>query len=104
MRTRTAHGLQLIGVADPSSRIVQSLFARTVIRWSPKLDEIRWKAPVRPGDTLRVVAEVLEARPSSSKPDRGIVKTMVEAANSGGATVMRATAINFMLVRPDSGA
>jgi len=28
----------------------------------------------------------------------------VEAANTDGATVMRATAINFMLVRPDSGA
>jgi hypothetical protein len=39
-----------------------------------------------------------------SKPDRGIVKTMVEAANTDGATVMRATAINFMLVRPDPGA
>ena len=35
---------------------------------------------------------------------RGIVKTAVEAANQDGATVMRATAINFMLVRPDSGA
>jgi hypothetical protein len=39
-----------------------------------------------------------------SKPDRGIVKTVVEATNTGGATVMRATAINFMLVRPDAGA
>jgi acyl dehydratase len=61
-------------------------------------------AAVRPGDTLRVRATVVESRRSLSKPDRGIVKTVVEAANTGGATVMRATAINFMLVRPDPGA
>ena len=71
---------------------------------SAGLDELRWPHPVRPGDTLRVRATVVESRRSLSKPDRGIVKTMVEATNSGGATVMRATAINFVLVRPDPGA
>src|SRR6266699_2543000 len=71
---------------------------------SAGLDELRWPHPVRPGDTLRVRATVVESRRSLSKPDRGIVKTVVEATNSGGATVMRATAINFMLVRPDSAA
>ena len=39
---------------------------------SPGLDEIRWPYPVRPGDTLRVRATVIEARRSLSKPDRGI--------------------------------
>jgi len=71
---------------------------------SAGLDELRWPHPVRPGDTLRVRATVVESRRSLSKPDRGILKTMVEATNSGGATVMRATAINFIRVRPDSGA
>src|SRR4029077_15581959 len=71
---------------------------------SAGLDELRWPNPVRPGDTLRVRATVVESRRSLSKPDRGIVKTVVEAANTGGATVMRATAINFILVRPDPGA
>jgi acyl dehydratase len=70
---------------------------------SPGLDEIRWPYPVRPGDTLRVRATVVEARRSLSKPDRGIVKTMVEAVNQDGRTVMRAIAINFVLVRPDPG-
>jgi len=42
----------------------------------------------------------VEARRSLSKPDRGIIKTMVEAVNQDGRTVMRATAINFVLVRP----
>ena len=71
---------------------------------SAGLDELRWPHPVRPGDTLRVRATVVESRRSVSKPDRGIVKTVVEATNTDGATVMRATAINFMLVRPDAGA
>ena len=84
--------------------LVENYLAAESSLGSAGLDELRWPHPVRPGDTLRVRATVVESRRSLSKPDRGIVKTMVEAANSGGATVMRATAINFMLVRPDSGA
>ena len=68
---------------------------------SPGLDEMRWPDPVRPGDTLRVRASVVEARRSLSKPDRGIMKTAIEAVNQDGRTVMRATAINFFRVRPD---
>jgi len=68
---------------------------------SPGLDEMRWPDPVRPGDTLRVRAFVVETRRSLSKPDRGIMKTAIEAVNQDGRTVMRATAINFLRVRPD---
>jgi acyl dehydratase len=71
---------------------------------SPGLDEMRWPDPVRPGDTLRVRASVVEARRSLSKPDRGIMKTAIEAVNQDGRTVMQATAINFLRVRPDLNA
>ena len=64
------------------------------------IDELRWPYPVRPGDTLGVRATVLEARRSLSKPDRGIVRSLVEARNQDGVTVLRLTAINFMRVRP----
>ena len=84
--------------------LVENYLAAESSLGSAGMDELRWPHPVRPGDTLRVRATVVESRRSLSKPDRGIVKTMVEAASSGGATVMRATAINFMLVRPDAGA
>ena len=67
------------------------------------VDEIRWPHPVRPGDTLRVRATVVEARRSGSKPDRGIIKTLAETANQDGQTVMRCTAINLLRVRPDGG-
>jgi acyl dehydratase len=41
---------------------------------SPGFDELRWLRPVYPGDTLRTMAEVIEVRPSSSRPDRGTVR------------------------------
>jgi acyl dehydratase len=68
---------------------------------SPGVDELRWPAPVRPGDTLRVRATVVEARRSASKPGRGITTTMFEAVNQDGRTVLQGTATNFLLVRPD---
>ena len=68
---------------------------------SPGLDEMRWSNPVRPGDTVRVRATVAETRRSLSKPDRGIMKTVIEAVNQDGRAVMRATATNFLRVRPD---
>jgi acyl dehydratase len=58
--------------------------------------------PVRPGDTLRIQATVTEARRSQSRPDRGIVKTLIEAVNQDNRPVTRATAINFLRVRPES--
>ena len=66
------------------------------------VDELRWPKPVRPGDTLHVRATVLEARRSSSKPDRGIVKTLMELTNQDGDLVMKVTAINFILLRDPS--
>jgi acyl dehydratase len=44
-------------------------------------DELRWPRPVRPGDELRVESEVLEKRPSKSRPDQGVVKVRVTTLN-----------------------
>ena len=84
--------------------LVEDYLAAESSLGSAGLDELRWPHPVRPGDMLRVRATVVEARPSLSKPDRGIIKTMIEAVNQDGRTVMQATAINFLLVRPAAGA
>jgi acyl dehydratase len=81
--------------------IVENYVAAESSLGSVGLDELRWPYPVRPGDTLRVRVTVLEARRSQSKPDRGILKTLIEAENQDGQTVMRATSINFLRVRPD---
>lgn len=45
------------------------------------MDELSWPRPVRPGDTLRVEVEVLETRPSRSRPDQGLVKTRTTTLN-----------------------
>jgi acyl dehydratase len=66
---------------------------------SPGIDELRWPAPVRPGDTLRLRATVVAARRSRSKPDRGIVTTGIELINQDGATVFTATALNLLRAR-----
>lgn len=67
------------------------------------IDEIRWPRPVRPGDTLRVTATVLEARRSASKPDRGIIRSKMELTNQHGDLAMSLVAINFARTRPEGG-
>ena len=66
---------------------------------SPGIDELRWARPVRPGDTLRVRVTVSEARRSRSKPDRGIVRSLVEVLNQHGEVVMSLRPMNLMLCR-----
>lgn len=45
------------------------------------LEELRWPRPARPGDELRLETEVLEVRPSKSRPEQGIVKLRVTTLN-----------------------
>jgi acyl dehydratase len=63
---------------------------------SPGIDELRWPAPLRPGDSVRLRAEILEARPSRSKPDRGLVRTRVQLINFADQDVLRLTAMNLI--------
>jgi acyl dehydratase len=65
---------------------------------SPGVDELRWTAPVRPGDQLHLTATVANARRSQSKPDRGIVYTAIELANQRE-VVLTLTAMNFIRCR-----
>jgi len=49
---------------------------------------LEWKAPVRPGDELRLRCQVVEVRPSKSRPDRGIVRFAHEVLNQHGEVVL----------------
>src|ERR671911_1048385 len=60
-------------------------------RGSPGIEELRWLAPVRPGDTLAGRLTVLEATPSTIKPDRGTIRIRGEMVNQDGVTVMAMT-------------
>ena len=67
---------------------------------SPGIDELRWLKPVRPGDTLTVRLTVLETAASRSKPDRGIVRSLMEVLNQHGEIVMTTKGVNFVSRRP----
>jgi acyl dehydratase len=66
---------------------------------SPGIDELRWLHPVRPGDVLRIRVTVLEATPSRSKPDRGMVRTLIEVLNQNGEVVMSLKPMNIIARR-----
>lgn len=68
---------------------------------SPGLDELRWVRPVRPGDTLQARMEILAARASQSKPDRGIVHSQVIVTNQDGEPVLTWKAMGMYRRRPD---
>jgi acyl dehydratase len=51
------------------------------------LDELRWPRPVRPGDELRVESEILEVRPSTSRPGTGWIKVRTTTLNQDGEAV-----------------
>jgi acyl dehydratase len=66
---------------------------------SPGVDEIRWLKPVRPGDTLRLRAEILEATPSRSRPDRGAVRSRYQVLNQADEVVMTMVGLGLFLKR-----
>ena len=62
--------------------------------------EIAWPRPTRPGDVLQVESEVLEIRPSRSRPDRGMVTLRSETRNQRGEVVQVLTARLVVPCRP----
>jgi len=67
---------------------------------SPGMDELRWAAPVRPGDTLKVEAEVRELRPSRTKPDRGVAVIAYTVRNQHADAVMTYRVTHLLRRRP----
>jgi acyl dehydratase len=70
---------------------------------SPGLDELRWPAPVRAGDTLRLRTITTETRRSRSRPDRGLVFTHAELINADDAIVLSLKAMNLLRLRHAQG-
>ena len=69
---------------------------------SPGIDELRWKKPVYPGDTLNVRGEILEKTPSRSRPEMGSFRTRTTVTNQNGETVMTFISIVLIRRRPSS--
>jgi acyl dehydratase len=68
--------------------MVQKYIGQAASAGSPGVDNIRWSAPVRPGDTITYRRVILASRPSQSKPGLGLLQTRTEALNQRGEIVM----------------
>ena len=67
---------------------------------SPGLGETQFPRPVRPGDTIKVVTDIVELRVSGSKPDRGIGRIRQVTINQRGEPVMEQETTVFLKRRP----
>src|ERR1700722_17881895 len=65
-------------------------------------DELSWPRPVRPGDELHVESEVLEVRPSKSRPDRGLIRVRTTTLNQSDEAVQIFTG-NLLVPRRPAG-
>ena len=70
---------------------------------SPGLDRMRWLKPVRPGDELRVIAEVSEASPARDDKGRNLIRLAFETLNQDNEVVMTMHTIHYVRSRPKEG-
>ncbi len=94
----------LIASGWHTTALFMGMFVRAVLLdsaslGSPGVDEIRWTAPVRPGDTLTGRSTVTDVQPSSKDPRRGTVFTTNEVFNQDGVLVLRLRARGFFARR-----
>ena len=68
--------------------LTDSLLHDASFMGAPGVDEVKWLAPVRPGDRVTARATVLETRASPSRPNVGFVKFRFELLDTSGRTVM----------------
>ncbi|PYN39016.1 MAG: dehydratase, partial [Candidatus Rokuibacteriota bacterium] len=68
--------------------LYDGLLKDTASLGSPGIDELRWLKPVRPGDTLAARMTILESIPSRTKPDRGLIRSLMEMRNQHGEVVL----------------
>jgi acyl dehydratase len=64
--------------------MVDGFVGRSAALGSPGVNEVRWLAPMRPGDDLTLDIEVTEARVSRSRPETGIVTFKGVIRNAAG--------------------
>jgi acyl dehydratase len=62
--------------------------------------ELQWPRPVRPGDVLQVESEVLEVKPSRSRPERGMITVKTETRNQNGEVVQILTSRMLVWRKP----
>ena len=77
---------------------------RTASMGSPGVNELRWLAPLRPGDDLTAEIEVAEARVSRSRPETGIVTFKGVVRNAAGVALCEMVSPIIVRRRADAAA
>lgn len=80
--------------------LYDGLLNDTVSLGSPGIDELRWLKPVRPDDTLSLRMTILETIPSRTKPDRGLIRSLMEMRNQHGEVVLTIRGLSLLGRRP----
>lgn len=78
--------------------VCDSYLLQSTSQGAPEVEEIKWIAPVRPGDTLSGTSEVLEARQSNSRPEIWVTKLKHDMKNQNGEPVMSMTVIGLFRI------
>jgi acyl dehydratase len=79
--------------------LVEGFLNDTASLGSFGLDELRWRTPVRPGDTVSVTHRITDKRESTTRDDRGYIENEVEATNEESEEVVFWRATNIFLKR-----
>lgn len=70
---------------------------------SPGVDQLRWKKPVYPGDTLRCETKIIEKRRSASRPEMGIFKSRIRTFNQNDEIVLEMVSNALIRTREPGG-
>jgi acyl dehydratase len=96
---------RLVASGWHTAAMTMSLIARSEYRAAGGtiglgFESLRWPIPVLPGDELRIENEVLETRPSKSRPDRGLLKMRTRTFNQNNEVVQEVVANGMVPCRP----
>lgn len=80
--------------------LVDNMIGKYASMGSPGVDQLRWVKPVFPDDTLYLKGEVVDVKPSQSKPDRGVITSRYEMRNQKGDVVLTMQAKGMYARRP----
>ena len=91
----------LVAAGYQTAAVTFGLFAQTGAladsgMGSPGVDSLRWKRPVKAGDTLRVLANVLELSPAEKEGGRDAVRIRYDTLNQQDEIVMTLTSLHFV--------
>jgi acyl dehydratase len=81
-----------------------SLLGEAAFMGAPGVEEVKWLAPIRPGERIKARGMVLETRPSRSRPDMGFVKFRFELIGASEQSVMILTVSPMFARRAASAA